>query len=114
MRSLDTEGPPSKPLACGACRVESKTRRSGGMADAADSKFISGDFFRCFWFQRKPRTVKGLRQNSVLGLVRGFLVFSATVYTTVERSGLRSSHGTTVIPSHNQPVSDRRPNRRGR
>jgi hypothetical protein len=38
MRSVDIECLSSKALACGACRVESRTRRSGGMADAADSK----------------------------------------------------------------------------
>ena len=50
MRSVDMPRPSSKALAGGACRVESRTRRSGGMADAADSKFISSDFLSAFVF----------------------------------------------------------------
>src|ERR1700674_2841014 len=51
MRSLDMERPPSKALACGACRVESKTRRSGGMADAADSKSVGR---KAVWVRLPP------------------------------------------------------------
>src|ERR1700680_4566120 len=51
MRSVDTERPPSKALACGACRVESRTRRSGGMADAADSKSVGR---KAVWVRLPP------------------------------------------------------------
>jgi hypothetical protein len=44
LRSLVRECAESKPLASAACRVEFMTRRSGGMADAADSKSKSRVF----------------------------------------------------------------------
>ena len=38
LRSVNRESAPSKALATDACRVESRTCRSGEMADALDSK----------------------------------------------------------------------------
>jgi hypothetical protein len=51
MRSVDTQRPSSKALAGGACRVESRTRRSGGMADAADSKSVGR---KAVWVRLPP------------------------------------------------------------
>src|ERR1700730_7980083 len=59
MRSLDTEGPVSKTLASAACRVESRTRRSGGMADAADSKSVGR---KAVWVRLPPPAPSFLRR----------------------------------------------------
>src|ERR1700688_2340393 len=77
MRSVDTQCPSSKALACAACRVESKTRRSGGMADAADSKSVGR---KAVWVRLPPparnfvlcfHLVDGLALSPVPGLYLG-------------------------------------------
>src|SRR5260221_8283346 len=45
------ERPSGKALACGSRRVESRTRRSGGMADAADSKSVGR---KAVWVRLPP------------------------------------------------------------
>ena len=51
-------------LACGACRVESRARRSGGMADAADSKSVGR---KAVWVRLPPPAPKVLIANTPIG-----------------------------------------------
>ena len=56
-----------KALACAACRVESRTRRSGGMADAADSKSVGR---KAVWVRLPPPAPTFSNVDSYVGSLK--------------------------------------------
>src|SRR5882757_2296728 len=71
LRSVVRERPASKALASVACRVESRASRSGGMADAADSKSVGR---KAVWVRLPPpapflRLAAGRHAKSIIQIL---------------------------------------------